>query len=55
MPWNRTTRKKYNRDRRRYESDLTDREWVIVEPMIPKQGRLGPPCKTNLREVFNAI
>lgn len=55
MPWNRTTRKHYKRDRRRYESDLTDREWAVVEPMIPKQGRLGRPCKTDLREVFNAI
>lgn len=55
MPWNRTTRKDYKRDGRRYESDVTDQEWAIVEPMIPKQGHLGRPRQTNLREVFNAI
>ena len=41
MPWNRTTRKDYKRDGRRYESDVTDKEWATLEPMIPKQGRLG--------------
>lgn len=55
MTWNRTTRKDYKRDGRRYESDVTDKEWALVEPMIPKQGRLGRPRKTDLREVFNAI
>ena len=55
MPWSRTTRKHYKRDRRRYESDVTDAEWAIVEPMLPKQGRMGRPRQTDLREVFNAI
>ena len=52
MPWNRTTRKDYKRDGRRYESDVTDKEWAIVESM-PKQGPLGRPRETDLREVFN--
>ena len=30
MPWNRTTRKDYKRDGRRYESDVTDEAWAIV-------------------------
>jgi putative transposase len=55
MPWNRTTRKDYKRDGRRYESDVTDQEWAIVESMLPKQGPLGRPRETDLREVFNAI
>jgi putative transposase len=55
MPWNRTTRKDYKRDGRRYESDVTDQEWATLEPMIPKQGRLGRPRQTDLREVFNAV
>ena len=55
MPWNRTTRKDYKRDGRRYESDVTDKEWEIVESMLPKQGPLGRPRETDLREVFNAI
>ena len=55
MPWNRTTRKDYKRDGRRYESDVTDKEWATIEPMIPKQGRLGRSRQTDLRKVFNAI
>ena len=55
MPWNRTTRKDYKRDGRRYQSDVTDKEWEIVESMLPKQGPLGRPRETDLREVFNAI
>ena len=55
MPWNRTTRKDYKRDGRRYESDVTNQEWAIIEAMLPKQGPLGRPRETDLREVFNAI
>ena len=55
VPWNRATRKDYKRDGGRYESGVTDKEWAIIEPMIPKQGRLGRPRQTDLREVFNAI
>ena len=55
MAWSRTTRKDYRRDGARYESDVTGKEWVIVEPMIPKQGRLGRPRQTDPRDVFNAI
>ena len=55
MPWNRTTRKDYKRNAKRYESDVTDQEWAIIEPMLPDQGPMGRPRKTNLREVFNAI
>ena len=55
MPWNRTTRKDYKRDGRSYESDVTDKERAIVEAMLPKQGPLGRPRETDLREVFNAI
>ena len=55
MPWNRTTRKDYKRDAKRYESDVTGQEWAIIEPMLPKQGHTGRPCQTDLREVFNAI
>jgi len=55
MPWNGTTRKDYSRNARRYESDVTDKEWAIIEPMLPEQGPMGRPRKTDLREVFNAI
>ena len=55
MPWNRTTRRDYKRNAKRYESDVTDQEWALIEAMLPKQGRLGRPRETDLREVFNAI
>ena len=39
----------------RYSSDVTDVEWVIVEPMIPAALRGGRSRKTDMREVLNAI
>ena len=48
MPWNRTTRKDYKRDGRRYESEVTDQKWAIIEAMLPKQGRLGAPSRDGL-------
>ena len=44
-------------DRRglRYPSDLSDAEWVLVEPLIPPAKRGGRPRKVNVREVLNAI
>ena len=39
----------------RYPSDLTDAEWLRIEPEIPPAKRGGRPREVNLREVFNAI
>jgi transposase len=39
----------------RYPSDLTDAEWVLVEPMIPPAKRGGRRREVNVREVLNAI
>jgi len=39
----------------RHESDLTAAEWELIEPLIPRQGRLGRPRERDLREVFNAV
>ena len=33
--WTTANRPKYNRDKLRYPSDLTDSEWGHVEPLIP--------------------
>ena len=55
MPWNETTKTQYTRPRDRFESDLTDEEWNLVEPCLPPPAKRGRPRKTNLREVFNAI
>jgi hypothetical protein len=33
--WTTENRPRYNRDRLRYPSDLTDEEWALVEPLLP--------------------
>ena len=55
MAWNETTQEQYRRPMVRFETDLTDAEWALVEPHLPPLSRLGRPVKTDLREVFNAI
>ena len=39
----------------RYASDLTDREWAILEPFIPPAKEGGRPRRINMREVVNGI
>ena len=33
--WTADNRPRYNRDKLRYPSDLTDAEWAHIEPLIP--------------------
>lgn len=42
---------------RRYSTDVTDDEWVIIEPLLSPPGQKGPgrPRLVSLREVYNAI
>ena len=53
--WTEITRPKYERDLLRYASDLTDGEWKVLEPLLPRAKALGRPRTTALREVVNAI
>ena len=55
MPWNDTARIEHNRDALRYPSDLTDREWALVAPLLPLAKAGGRPRTTDLRAVVNAI
>lgn len=55
MPWTETARLEYDRRGGRYASDLTDREWALIEPFMPSPRRIGRPRTTDLREVMNAI
>jgi putative transposase len=41
--------------RKTYPSDLTDAQWVILEPLVPASKHGGRPRKVNMREVINAI
>lgn len=42
-------------ERRAYPSDVSDREWQIIEPLLPKSKPRGRKRDTDLREVVNAI
>jgi transposase len=53
--WTETTRRKYEREGRRYASDLTDAEWGLIEPHMPAAKPLGRPRDTELRDVVDAI
>lgn len=41
--------------RKRYPTDLTDREWAILEPLIPGAKWGGRPLAHPRREIINAI
>lgn len=41
--------------RNRYPTDLTDAQWVILEPLIPEAKHGGRPRTVNMREVVNTI
>ena len=53
--WTDENRAKYNRDKLRYPSDVTDEEWAHVEPLIPPAKRGGRKREANMREVFNGV
>ena len=53
--WTKITRLKYEREGRRYASDLTDAEWAMIEPHMPAVKHLGRPRETKLRSVLDAI
>lgn len=55
MAWNETTREQYRRPMVRYETDLTDAEWSVIEPLIRPPSRMGRPRMLDMREVFNGI
>ena len=40
--------------RRRYPTDLTDRQWAILEPLIPAVRPGGRPAKHARREIVDA-
>jgi len=41
--------------RKRYRSDLTDKQWDLIAPILPSESPLGRPRTTDLREVMNAL
>jgi len=53
--WTNENRAKYNRDKLRYPSDVTDEEWAYVEPLLPPAKRGGRRREVDVREVFNGV
>jgi transposase len=53
--WKAENRQRYNRDKLRYPSDLTDAEWSQVEAMIPPARRGGRRREVDVREVVNGV
>lgn len=41
--------------RRRYPSDVTDEQWAVLRPLIPRPRFGGRPREVDVREVVNAI
>jgi transposase len=44
-------------NKRRYPTDLTERQWRLIEPLLPEPppGPAGRPAKHSKREIVNAI
>jgi transposase len=53
--WTPENRPRYNRDKLRYPSDLTDEEWRHMEPLIPPAKRGGGKRRVDMREVVNGV
>ena len=42
--------------RKSYPSDLTDEQWLLLEPLVPaEESKTGRPREVDYREVINAI
>lgn len=53
--WTPTTREHYSRRSPRYQTDLTDEEWRVIEPHLPPAKTTGRPRAWPMREIVNAI
>lgn len=53
--WTTENRPRYNRDKLRYPSDLTDDEWGLIEPLIPAAKRGGGKRTVDIRAVVDGV
>ncbi|BAY38204.1 hypothetical protein NIES2111_25490 [Nostoc sp. NIES-2111] len=44
-----------NQKRKPYPSDLSDAEWLILQPLLQKPKGFGHTVEVNLQEIINAI
>ncbi|WP_342242267.1 IS5 family transposase [Inquilinus sp. OTU3971] len=55
MGWTEATRGQYCRAGRRDANALTDKEWELIEPFLPRAKATGRPRTTDLRAVVDAL
>ena len=53
--WTPTTRTQHSREGLRYQTDLTDAEWAVIAPHLPREGKTGRPRSWPMREIINGI
>ena len=53
--WTPTTRQQHSRTVTRYQTDLTDAEWRVIAPHLPKPCATGRPRAWPMREIINGI
>lgn len=53
--WTPATRAQHSRKGLRYPSDLTDKEWALIAPLLPPPCRMGRPRKWPMRQIVEAI
>jgi len=53
--WTVENRVRYNRDRLRYPSDLTDAEWAEIGPLIPRARSGGRRREVDERDLINGM
>lgn len=53
--WTQENRARYDRSELRYPSDLTDEEWALVKPEVPRAKRGGNKRTVDVREVVNGL
>jgi transposase len=53
--WTPATRRQHSRIVTRYQTDLTDAEWRVIAPHLPKPCANGRPREWPMREILNGI
>jgi transposase len=53
--WTTQNRRRYDRSRLRYPSDLTEEEWALCAPLVPAAKRGGNRRHVDVREVMNGL
>jgi transposase len=53
--WIPTARKHYSRPTRRYQTDVTEAEWRVIEPYLPPAKTTGRPRAWPMCEIVNAL